>query len=93
MSQQLRDIDQNRVHRIQSISETYQFDVTSPLEEMVLVNERLKGGSGYSAATVQDLGYEPTDGATPATATGGRMRRSRKHSSGTIGSGCYRGAL
>ena len=29
---------------------------------MVLVNEKLKGGAGYSASTVQDLGFEPTDG-------------------------------
>jgi hypothetical protein len=56
ISQQLRDIDQNHINRIQSISETNQFDVTSPLEGMVLVNDKLKGGSGYSASTVQDLG-------------------------------------
>ena len=62
ISQQLRDIDQNHINRIQSISETNQFDITSPLEGMVLVNEKLKGGSGYSASTVQDLGFEPTDG-------------------------------
>ena len=99
ISQQLRDIDQNHINRIQAISETNQFDITSPLEGMVLVNEKLKGGSGYSASTVQDLGFEPTDGVTPAT--GGKMRRSRKNLSGsgtsggnaTIGSGISGGAL
>ena len=99
ISQQLRDIDQNHINGIQAISETNQFDITSPLEGMVLVNEKLKGGSGYSASTVQDLGFEATDGATPAT--GGKMRRSRKNLSGsgtsggnaTIGSGCSGGAL
>jgi len=72
ISQQLREIDQNHINRIQSISETNQFDVTSPLEGMVLVNEKLKGGSGCSASTVQDLGFEQTDSATPAT--GGKMK-------------------
>ena len=99
ISQQLKDIDQNQINRIQSISETNQFDITSPLEGVVLVNEKLKGGSGHSASAVQDLGFEPTDGATPAT--GGKMRRSRKNLSGsgtsggntTIGSGCSGGAL
>lgn len=97
ISQQLRDIDQNHINRIQSISETNQFDITSPLEGMVLVNDKLKGGSGYSASTVQDLGFEPTDGATPATATGGRMRRTRATKnlagSGTSGGGVSGGAL
>ena len=74
ISQQLRTIDQNHINRIQSISETNQSDVTSPLEATTLVNQNIHGGSGYSAATVQDLGFEPTMGATPA-ATGGRMRR------------------
>ena len=100
ISQQLRDIDQNHINRIQSISETNQFDITSPLGGMVLVNEKLKGGSGYSASTVQDLGFEPTDGATPAT--GGKMRRSRATKNlagsgtsggGTSGGGCSGGAL
>ena len=75
ISQQLRTIDQNHSNRIQSISETNQFDVMIPLEATALVNQNIHGGSGYSAATVQDLGFEPTMGATHAI--GGRMRRTK----------------
>ena len=96
VSQQLRTIDQNHINRIQSISETNPFDVMSRLEATALVNQNIHGGSGYSAATVQDLGFEPTMGATPA-ATGGRMRRTRAQrdliGSGTSGGGVSGGAL
>ena len=75
IAQQLRNIDQNHINRIQAISETNEFDVRSPLEATALVNDNIHGGSGYSAATVMDMGFEPTAGATPAT--GGRIRRTR----------------
>jgi len=39
-------------------------DVTSQLESMALKHPGVKGGSGYAAATLQDLGFEPTLGAT-----------------------------
>ena len=45
-------------------------DITSPLEGMTLRNDQIHGGSGFASATVADLGFEPTDGATH-TATGG----------------------
>jgi len=89
IAQQLRNIDQNHINRIQAISETNEFDVRSPLEATALVNENIHGGSGYSAATVMDMGFEPTAGATPAT--GGRIRRKRATNnisgSGTSGGG------
>ena len=88
IAQQLRNIDQNHINRIQAISETNEF-VRSPLEATGLVNENIHGGSGYSAATVMDMGFEPTAGATPAT--GGRIRRKRATTnlagSGTFGGG------
>ena len=43
---------------------TRQNDVMDPLEGMALRNEDVHGGSGTGAATLQDLGYEPMDGAT-----------------------------
>ena len=92
---QLRNIDQNHINRIQAISETNQFDVRSPLEATALVNEHIHGGSGYSAATVMDMGFEPTAGATPAT--GGRIRRKRTNAnlagSGTSGGGVSGGVV
>ena len=68
----LRQIDLNYVNRVNSISDTNRFAVTSQLESAVAkYPDHVEGGSGYAAATIQDLGYEPTQGATSAT------RRSR----------------
>ena len=39
-------------------------DITSQLEEMTLKNPAVVGGSGFAASTVQDLGFDPTLGAT-----------------------------
>ena len=39
-------------------------DTTSPLEGMTLNNPDVVGGSGFAASTIQDLGFEPTLGAT-----------------------------
>ena len=53
IAQQLRNIDQNHINRIQAISETNEFDVRSPLEATALVNEkypwwfRLLGGDSH----------------------------------------------
>ena len=65
----VRQIDRNHVQRINQISETNNHDITSPLDGMTLRNDHIQGGSGFAAATVADLGFEPTDGATH-TATG-----------------------
>ena len=40
-----------------------QNDVMDPLEGMALRKEEVHGGSGTAAATLQDLGYEPMNGA------------------------------
>ena len=40
------------------------FDITSQLEGMTLNNPDVVGGSGFAASTIQDLGFEPTLGAT-----------------------------
>ena len=39
-------------------------DITSQLEGMTLKNPAVVGGNGFAASTVQDLGFEPTLGAT-----------------------------
>ena len=64
IANQLRNIDQNHVNRINAISETNSYDVVTPMEHTTLHNPHITGGSGYAAATVQDLGFEPTMGAT-----------------------------
>ena len=37
-------------------------DITSQVEGMALRDDHVKGGSGYAAATLHDLGYELTNG-------------------------------
>jgi hypothetical protein len=71
ISSRLRNIEQNHVNRINAISETNSYDVVSPMEHTTLHNAKITGGSGFAAATVQDLGFEPTMG---ATAKGGSKR-------------------
>jgi uncharacterized membrane protein len=66
----VRNIDQSHINRINTISETNAYDIPTPLESMTLHHEKVTGGSGYSAATAQDLGFEPTMGATPASGGG-----------------------
>ena len=59
-------IDQGHINRINAISETNRYDLASPVESKTLHHEHVTGGGGYRAATVQDMGFEPTLGATPA---------------------------
>ena len=73
----VRQIDRNHIERIQQISDTNNHDIVSPLEGMTLRNENIQGGSGFASATVADLGFEPTDGATH-TATGGGVSGGRR---------------
>ena len=70
IARQVRNIDQSHINRINTISETNAYDIPTPLESMTLHHEKVTGGSGYSAATAQDLGFEPTMGATPASGGG-----------------------
>ena len=72
LRQTLRNIDMGYIDRIQSISETNSFDPTSQLESMVLRHENVHGGSGFAAATLHDMGFEPTNGIT-----GGRIKQTR----------------
>ena len=80
IARQLRNIDQQHVNRIEQISETNKYDVATPMEHTTLHDDSVKGGGGFRAATVQDLGFEPTNGATPAQggAKKGGSKTSRK---------------
>ena len=53
------------------------------MESVTLHNDNIEGGSGYAAATLQDLGFEPTLGATPAKPK--RVRK--KKGEGVAGAG------
>lgn len=65
IANKVRNIDQSHVNRINAISETNAYDVVTPMEHTTLHDPHITGGSGFAAATVQDLGFEPTMGATP----------------------------
>jgi len=93
IARRVRSIDKRHIDRINQISETNNFDVATPLESMTLRNENVSGGSGFAAATVADLGFEPTDGATHTNgATGGRIRKKRA-TTNLSGKGTSGGAL
>lgn len=82
-----RRIMENHINHINQ-QEEHICDPTSQLEGMAMRNENICGGSGYAAATVQDLGFEPTDGLTGAGVSGGKKpRKQRKKRAAKIESG------
>ena len=91
IAKQLRNIDQRHIDRINNISETNQYDIATPLEAMTMRNHEVVGGSGFAAATVQDLGYDPTIGVTPNT--GGGISGGRISGGGISGGGVSGGGM
>ena len=63
IAQQMHDIYKNHIayERITN-DNVHPNDITSQVEGMALRDDHVKGGSGYAAATLRDLGYEVTDG-------------------------------
>ena len=57
----------------------------SPLEGTASHNPNIQGGSGFSAATVADLGFELTNGASHTTSGGKRPRTRPKAKTRGIG--------
>ena len=64
----VRKINQARVSTENTINDNLQQNdpVTSQVESMALKHPDIAGGSGYAAATLGDLGFEPTLGADGA---------------------------
>ena len=64
IAQQMYDIYKNHIayERITN-DNVHPNDITSQVEGMALRDDHVKGGSGYAAATLHDLGYELTNGA------------------------------
>ena len=61
----LHEVAQKHINVENAISDNpVPVDITSQLEGMSLKNPDIVGGSGFAASTVQDLGFEPTLGAT-----------------------------
>ena len=64
----VRGYSQQHVDREHAINDfTTNYEIPSQLESAVMRHPEVHGGSGFGAATVQDLGFEPT--------LGGNVRR------------------
>ena len=79
VADQVRTFSQNHVNREKEIADfATSYEIPSQLESAVMRIPEVHGGSGFAAATVQDLGFEPTMGAT--SGEGKPTRKPRKKS-------------
>jgi len=76
VAQQVRFLSQNHVNREKEINDfATNYEIPSQVESSVMRHPEVHGGNGFAAATVADLGFEPTLGATSADAKPARTRR------------------
>jgi hypothetical protein len=76
VAQIVRDYSQKHINRENAINDfSTSYEIPSMLEASVLKEPEVHGGSGFAAATAQDLGFEPTLGATSGE---GKVKRVRK---------------
>jgi len=78
VAEELHNISQTHINREKEINDfKTDYEIPSQLESNVMRQAEVHGGSGFAAATVQDLGFEPTIGATSG-ADAPTKRRVRK---------------
>ncbi len=65
VAQVIRSYSQKHISKENTIKE-FNTSYAIPVEASVLERPEVRGGSGFGAATVQDLGFEPALGATSA---------------------------
>ena len=76
VAQQVRQMSQKHVYREKEINDfATNYEIPSQVESSVMRYPEVHGGSGYAAATVVDLGYEPTMGATSSDVKPTRARK------------------
>ena len=76
IAQQVRFLSQNHVDREKEINDfATNYEIPSQVESSVMRHPEVHGGNGFAAATVADLGFEPTLGATSADAKPVRRRK------------------
>ena len=69
IAEQVRFHSQNHVNREKEINDfSTSYEIPSQVESAVMRIPEVHGGSGFAAATVGDLGFDPTLGATSADA-------------------------
>ena len=84
IANQVNQLNQGHVRSENEINDNvHHNDVVSPMESVTLHNDKVEGGNGYAAATLQDLGFEPTLGATEAKP----KRTRKKKGEGVAGAG------
>jgi hypothetical protein len=72
----VRFLSQNHVDREKEINDfATNYEIPSQVESSVMRHPEVHGGNGFAAATVADLGFEPTLGATSADAKPVRRRK------------------
>ena len=96
VAQHVRHMSQKHVNREKEINEfETNYKIPSQVESSVMRYPEVHGGSGYAAATVADLGYEPTMGATSSDAKPLRARTIHNRDGrgalcgGRFGCGCF----
>ena len=78
IAEQVRFLSQNHVNREKEINDfSTSYEIPSQVESAVMRHPEVHGGSGFAAATVGDMGFEPTLGATSADAKPVRRRKVR----------------
>ena len=76
VAQVVRSYSQKHISRENAINDfSTSYEIPSMLEASVFKEPKVHGGSGFAAATVQDLGIEPTLGVTSGE---GKVKRVRK---------------
>ncbi len=78
VAQQVPFMSQNHVHREKDINDfATSYEIPSQVESSVLRYPESHGGSGFTASTVGDMGFEPTLGASSDDAKPRRARRKK----------------
>ena len=76
IANQLNNLYRNKVKYENACADNVrQNDVMDPLEGMALRQDKVHGGGGTAAATLYDLGYEPTNGVTGSGEPEAKPRR------------------
>ena len=76
VAQVVRSYSQKHINRENAVNDfSTSYEIPSMVEASVLKNPEVHGGSGFGAATVQDLGFEPTLGATSGDGVPKRVRK------------------
>ena len=76
VAQIVRGYSQKHINRENAVNDfSTSYEIPSMVEASVLKNPEVHGGSGFGAATVQDLGFEPTLGATSGEGVPKRVRK------------------